>query len=690
MLEFFRRLFSADFMPHGMCFFWNPPVLWLNVLSDSLIAACYYAIPFYLVYLVRKRRNLAFKGIFLAFAVFILACGATHVLGAVTIWNPVYRLEGVLKAVTALASVTTLLMLIPAMPALVRIPTSSQLAEINRALAKEIHERRAAEAAVRTTNTELEERVETRTAELAHSDSLFRQLIDAIPQLVWVAGADGSVEYMNSQWFRYTGATMEQSAGTGWQAAIHPDDRITTLEHWSSSMQTDEMQEVECRLRAKDGAYRWFLARGCPLFGPNKEIVKWFGTFTNIDDHRRAKEALTRAVEELKTEMDRRKVIEAQLVQSQKMDAMGRLAGGVAHDFNNLLTVILGFNEMLRQEIKDASVAEYADEVLRAAQRASSLTNQLLAFSRRQVTIPRVLDINELVQNIEKMLRRIIGEDIELEIHVQQDVHPVKVDSAQIDQVIMNLAVNARDAMPNGGKLLIETANVEFSAEYAGRHLDAQPGPHVMLAVSDTGQGMDASTRAHLFEPFFTTKEKGKGTGLGLSIVYGIVKQNNGEIQVYSEPGQGAVFKIYLPAVLTPAEVRPAPPVAIDSTQPTETILLVEDEEQVRMLTRTMLMRRGYTVLESASGRGALELAKEHEGSIELLLTDIVMPQMNGVELAREMQTVRPGIQVLFMSGYTENGVVNQGVLNDARRFIQKPFTSADLARKVREALRTA
>jgi len=300
-----------------------------------------------------------------------------------------------------------------------------------------------------------------------------------------------------------------------------------------------------------------------------------------------------------------------------------------------------------------------------------------------------LVDLNPTVQHIDRMLRRIIGEDIRVEVRLAAELSPVKVDPSQMDQVIMNLAVNARDAMPRGGDLTLETANVDLTEEYAAKHLGVQPGPYVMLAVSDTGTGMDAATRARIFEPFFTTKEQGKGTGLGLSIVYGIVKQNGGEIRVYSEPGQGTVFKVYLPVASASEPAPAARSEATDAPQCTETILLVEDEQQVRTLTRTVLDRQGYRILEAATPVEALRLLREHPEPIDLLLTDIVMPQMSGMDLAKDAAAVRPGIRVLYMSGYTDNSVVAQGMISAQAPFLPKPFTQAGLQRKVREVLRS-
>jgi CheY-like chemotaxis protein len=344
---------------------------------------------------------------------------------------------------------------------------------------------------------------------------------------------------------------------------------------------------------------------------------------------------------------------------------------------------------MLNEYLKEDPLGrDYVAEVLQASERAASLTHQLLAFSRRQVSAPRIVDLNELVRKIDRMLRRIIGEDVRLEIGLDPSLPAVEVDPGHIDQVIMNLAVNSRDAMPDGGRLTIETTHVNLTEEYAGSHVSPLPGSYALLTVSDTGMGMDADTRAHIFEPFFTTKEKGKGTGLGLSIVYGIVKQNGGEILVYSEPGRGTVFKIYIPAAHAPAQSLPVAAKESDASPATETILLVEDEDQVRTLTRAMLTRQGYRVFDFASAAGALEFLRSQPESIDLLLSDIVMPRMGGLELAREAQGVRPGIRVLLMSGYTETSVSGQGLIAADTVFVHKPFTAASLRAKVREALR--
>ena len=378
---------------------------------------------------------------------------------------------------------------------------------------------------------------------------------------------------------------------------------------------------------------------------------------------------------------------EDQLRQSQKMEAVGMLAGGVAHDFNNLLTIITGYSQLILTSLApDDPNRHSAEQIMKAGERAAALTRQLLAFSRRQVLQPRVLDLNKLVSGLGTMLRRLIGEDIDLRLVTQPDVGSVSADPGQIEQVLMNLAVNSRDAMPKGGVLTIETTNVYLGGPYLATHPSVKAGAYVMLAVSDNGTGMDANTRTHLFEPFFTTKGAGHGTGLGLSTVFGIIKQSGGSVEVYSEPGHGTCVKVYLPRIDQPAtaEAQNDPKLVARGS---ETILLAEDDDMVRTLVRETLERHGYTVLESSDPIEARHTAERHRGPIDLLITDVVMPKVNGRELANQLAAKRPGMKVLFMSGYTDNAVVASGVLQREVAFLRKPFTPAALTEKVREVL---
>ena len=380
--------------------------------------------------------------------------------------------------------------------------------------------------------------------------------------------------------------------------------------------------------------------------------------------------------------------IKGQFRQAQKMEAVGRLAGGVAHDFNNMLSAIIGYSDLTLMSVEDGDPTRSdIENIKRCANRAASLTRQLLAFSRKQALQPRVLDPNEVVADLEKMLRRLIGEDIEFVTIPGSDVGRVKVDPAQLEQVIMNLVINARDAMPEGGRLTIETANVELDEEYARSHIESRTGPHVMVAVTDTGHGMDEKTRARIFEPFFTTKERAKGTGLGLSTVYGIVKQSGGNIWVYSEPGKGTTFKIYLPLHDGLARKAPAPKVSAAPRHGSETVLVVEDEEDVRLLVSRVLRVGGYEVIAAGSGEEALRRSEGHHGKIDILITDVVMPHMSGRELAETISAARPDAKVLYTSGYTDNTIIHHGIFDEGTHFIQKPFSVSGLLAKVQEVL---
>jgi len=388
-----------------------------------------------------------------------------------------------------------------------------------------------------------------------------------------------------------------------------------------------------------------------------------------------------RAYDELSTTQD-------QLTQARKMEAVGRLAGGIAHDFNNLLTVMIGRSQLLLRRLEAQDPVRPDIELMeQTADRAADLTRQLLAFSRKQVLQPVLLDLNAVVTNLAEMLRRLIGEDIHLVTALDPTLGLVNADPSQIEQIIMNLAANARDAMAGFGRLTVETANAQLDAAYARHHVDVRPGPHVMLAVSDTGVGMTMETQANIFEPFFTTKAPGNGTGLGLSTVYGIVKQSGGHIWLYSEPGRGTTFKIYLPRVEGAVASSAARALLPDPARGHETILLVEDELEVRELARDVLEAQGYTVLEAPDALAALRICEARFGPIDLVLTDVVMPRMSGRELATQLATLRPAMPVVYMSGYTDTAIVHHGVLEPGTTFLQKPFTPDALVRKIRQAL---
>jgi signal transduction histidine kinase/ActR/RegA family two-component response regulator len=537
MMAFFERLLNTSmYSPHGICLLWEPELIWLHVVSDALIALAYFSIPFVLAIFVSKRRDVEFGWVFWAFAIFIMACGVTHVMSIYTLWVPIYGIEGLTKAATALASVVTAVMLWPLLPKLLAIPSPSQLQQAYAALEREGRQRRGVEEML--------------------------------------------------QKFRDVEAT------------------------------------------------------------------------------------------------------ESQVRQAQKMEAVGQLTGGVAHDFNNILTVITGTIEILADGLKDRpqllSIARMIDS---AATRGADLTQHLLAFARRQPLQPRSVDVNALIVDSARLLKPTLGEHIDIEPLLAQQVAPALIDPGQLSTAILNLALNARDAMPNGGKLTLETRNVVLDENYARSNSEVTAGNYVMIAVSDTGEGMPPALLDKVFEPFFTTKEVGKGSGLGLSMVYGFVKQSNGHIKIYSEVDHGTTVKLYLPQAAafalanTPIENRGNP------ERGGETILVVEDDPLVRQYVLTQIQSLGYATLSASNGAEALAVIDSGK-PIDLLFTDVIMPgNMNGRELAEAAVKRRPEIRVLFTSGYTENAIIHHGRLDAGVLLLAKPYRRSDLATLIRAAL---
>ncbi|MBI5602553.1 MAG: PAS domain S-box protein [Deltaproteobacteria bacterium] len=496
------------------------------------------------------------------------------------------------------------------------------------------------------------------------------RLMAAIEQAgenVFITDPEGTIQYVNPAFETVTGYTREEALGRNPRLLKSgQQDEVFYRELWEtiSAGRTWKGRMIN---RRKDGKLYTEEATISPVRDEDGRIVNYVAVKRDITEHLRLAD---------------------QLQQAQKMESVGRLAGGVAHDFNNLLTAIIGNAQIVLLGIgKDETFCDGLNEIVAAGEKAALLTRQLLAFSRKQVFRPEVINLNEVVPDIEKMLRRLIGEDIELETILATDLGQVEVDAMQIEQVIINLAVNARDAMPRGGKLIIETANVELDEEYAANHISVTPGPYVVLSIGDNGIGMTREVQDQIFDPFFTTKEKGKGTGLGLSTVYGIVKQSKGNIWVYSEIGKGTIFKVYLPRVDKEEEKEKGERIKDEVRGGSETVLVVEDEESVRNLIVMVLERFGYRVLTAGNGQEALEIFEGPENSIDLLLTDVIMPRMGGRELAERLEGLQPDLKVLFMSGYTDNAIVHHGILDKGIAFIQKPFRPEDLARKVREVL---
>ena len=502
-------------------------------------------------------------------------------------------------------------------------------------------------------------------AALLRSEEQYRELFESANDAIYTTDLRGSFTSFNKMAEQLSGYSREEAMQMNMDHLLAPEFVERGRQEIQRILEGGSPGIIEIEILAKDG-HRVALEANDRILLQDGKVIGIQGIARDISE---------------------RKKLEAQLRQAQKMEAIGRLAGGVAHDFNNLLGVILGYGELLLEHSDSASPQrQQIEEIKKAAERGASLTRQLLAFSRKQVLEARVLDINAVVDESEKLVRHLIGENIELTAILKSRLGRVKADLGQIEQVIMNLVINAKDAMPQGGKLTIETADVELDEGYARAHAEVRPGSYVMLAVSDTGAGMEREIQTHIFEPFFTTKAPGAGTGLGLSTVYGIVRQSNGHISVYSEPGKGTTFKIYLPRVEQPLEALESP-MAARSLDGSETILLVEDEPSLRELGREFLEQNGYLVLEAKNPAEAIQVAEQHIGTIHLLLTDVVMPGMNGRQLAEHLSASRPYMKVIYMSGYTDDAIVNLGVLENGINFLGKPFAREALLRKVRDVL---
>jgi PAS domain S-box-containing protein len=504
--------------------------------------------------------------------------------------------------------------------------------------------------------------------ELARREERYRALVLATTSIVWTAGPDGRFDTVQPAWESYTGQPWHEQRGFGWMNAIHPDDQAAAGASWSQARDTSSIWEFRGRLwsRAHLG-HRHFVARAVPVLGPDGAVREWVGAVTDAEDRWMADERLR---------------------QADRMESVGRLAGGVAHEANNQMTVILGAAEFLRRAIPDERTRIDVEHIRRAARRTASITQQLLAFSRRQVLQPELVDLSAVVATLEPILRRALGEVSRVELRLTGDLGQVKADPGQLDQVLLNLALNARDAMPDGGTLTVETANVTVDE----RHITAKtmepvvPGAYAVLRVTDTGTGMDRETLAHIFEPFFTTKSVGEGTGLGLATVYGIVKQSGGFVAVKSKPGQGSSFHIYLPLAGDRARTAPTP-VSTMAGGGTESILVAEDEPAVRAIIARALREYGYAVIEARDGYHALELAEAAATPPDLVIADVVMPGMGGKQLAAALQTRWPGILVLFTSGYTGFDAAQRGLLDEGKEFMQKPLEPESVATRVRQIL---
>ncbi|MBU4472350.1 MAG: PAS domain S-box protein [Desulfobacteraceae bacterium] len=509
---------------------------------------------------------------------------------------------------------------------------------------------------------------------LRKSEENYRLLVENQTDMVVKVNLDGRFLFVSPSYCRTFGKRQEELLGQTFMPLVYEEDRESTALAMEALFHPPHTAYIEQRALTKEG-WAWLAWVDTAVLDSQGKVVEIIGVGRDISERKHAEEE--------------RAKLQAQLNQAQKMESVGRLAGGVAHDFNNMLGVTLGYAELALEKVNPSdSLHDDLLEILSATRRSTEVVRQLLAFARKQTIAPKVLDLNETIEGMLKMLRRLLGEDIDLAWLPGKGVETVRMDSSQIDQILANLCVNARDAITDVGKITIETGKVRFDEAYCADHAGFVPGDFILMAVSDNGCGMDKEIVANMFEPFFTTKDPGKGTGLGLATVYGIVKQNNGFINVYSEPGKGTTFKTYLPI----HEIAAKPERKKDPTRPgvqgSETILLVEDEPAILRITAIMLEKLGYTVLTANRPGEAIRLAREHIGEIHLLMTDVVMPEMNGRDLAKTLLSLFPNLKRLFMSGYTANVIAHHGVLDEGVQFIQKPFSSHDVAAKVRQALK--
>ena len=664
MWAFFARLLdSSMFSPHGICLLWEPELIWLHVGSDALIAMAYFSIPIALAILVSKRRDLKFGWVYWAFGVFILACGFTHVLSIYTLWVPIYGIEGLVKAATAIASVFTAGMLWPLLPELLTITSPFELRRVRAALEEEEMKGRGAERM-------LAQFQETQRA-LRESMARLTAVVETAVDGFILIDSRGRILLFNPACERLFGYRADEVFQENVKLLM---PRTYSLHH--------------------DDYLRNFLRSGeRKIIGIGREVVgrrKDGSTFPMDLSVGEAKQDGESIFVGIIHDLTERKLTERQLQQAQKMEMVGQLSGGIAHDFNNLLTVIVGNAEHLSEQLKSRlDLRQLADDICQAGERGAELARRLLAFSRRQLLRPRAIDCHELIASTCKLLKRTLRENIEVTTAFNIDAIFAFADSSQLESAVLNLALNAQDAMAAGGRLTISTGIASLDDDDQGVHPDIESGEYAMIAVTDNGEGMTSDVAARAFEPFFTTKEVGKGSGLGLSMVYGFVKQSNGHVSIYSEPGLGTTVRIYLPNVTPNASRSSSQPAADEEALPrgNETILVVEDDPFVRSSVILRVESLGYKVVLAVDGREAVMKLRTNP-EIDMLFTDIVMPGgMSGWEVAELAQQMRPGLPTVFTSGYALEALVDQGRAPMKSIVLTKPYRKAELAHRLREAL---
>ncbi|WP_109143145.1 PAS domain-containing sensor histidine kinase [Bradyrhizobium sp. SUTN9-2] len=655
MWAFFERLLDSSMLsPHGICLLWEPQLIWLHVVSDASIAAAYFSIPFALAILVTKRRDLKFGWVYWAFAIFIMACGLTHVLSIYTLWVPIYGIEGMLKAATAVASVFTAAALWPLLPKILTIPSPFELRQVQAALEEEEIKSRDATLLLQ----------QVRDAQRAMRESVARltAIVETAVDGVILLDAQDRILLFNPACERLFGyradEVMNRNVGMLMPEADAGSER--QVRHFATSGEAVGLR--------KDGTT--------------------FPMELSVGQARQDGELIFVGIVH---DLTARKLTEQQLQQAQKMETVGQLSGGIAHDFNNLLTVIIGNAEHLSEQLKARpDLGRFADDICQSGERGAELTQRLLAFSRRQLLRPQTIDCRSLLDSMFKLLKRTLREDIEIRTTSGPGTILAFADRAQLESAVLNLALNAQDAMPSGGHLTLATELVTIEDDDGAVHREVAPGSYALIVVTDDGEGMTPEVAARAFEPFFTTKEVGKGSGLGLSMVYGFAKQSGGHVSIYSEAGLGTTARIYLPRASTGRSQADLPDGEDTAPRGYETVLIVEDDPFVRSSVIRRVEALGYRVVAAVNGKDALQQLQGDPG-IDLLFTDIVMPGgMSGWELADQARRVRPGLPVLFTSGYALETLVEQGRAQARAVVLTKPYRKVELAQRLRDALAAA
>ena len=650
MWNLFQHLFDQSTLsPHGICLLWRPELIWLHVTSDSIIALAYFSIPFALAVFAIKRPDVQYSWVFWSFAVFILACGMTHVMSIWTLWVPDYALEGLVKAITAVASLATAAALWPLLPKVLAYPTPAQFNRVGQAL----------------TDTERQLRI----------------LVDGLSDYaIFMLDATGHITNWNTGAQRTMGYRPEEIIGRHFSEFYTADAKQDGVPNHALAMAAETGKyETEVLHVRKDNTRFWASVVIDAIHDDTGKLVGFAKITRDITERRDAEERLRKSREEL--------------FQSQKMDAVGQLTGGVAHDFNNLLTIVIGNLEVAQRNLEQwregakERIERALNNAASGAQRAATLTQRLLAFARRQPLVPKRVDVSKLLVSVEELLKGSLPEAIHVEIVRSEGLWTVEADTVQLETVVVNLALNARDAMPDGGKLTIEANNVLLDDDYHRNNPEVPLGQYVRICVTDTGVGMPADILERAFEPFFTTKAVGEGTGLGLSQVYGFIKQSGGHVKIYSEVNQGTTVNVYLPRRTASADETEAPLQQPISGDATETILVVEDNHGVRDYIVETLRDLRYRVVDAANGELALKILDRENLHVDLLLTDVILPGMNGRQLSETLRAERPGLKTLFVTGYSRNAIVHQGRLDQGVTMLQKPLTRISLANGVRKVL---